>query len=445
MFQKIRHLLAYYALRQWTLRKGLLFGLCLLMPVLACAESLDSVAAIVNDGVITASEVDTQVEQLKKQLMAKGVQVPPEKVLRKQVLQHLVDVALQLQIAKQNNITIDSTELNETINRIAESNKLTLSELRNALSQQGFDWKAYRENIRKEVLIARIQQKALNKDITVSNEQIDDYLKSGLHKDNSQYTYHLQNIVIPLPEDPTSDQVAQAKAKADSLLTKIARGADFSQLAIEESSGEFALEGGDLGERHLAEMPEIFAKIVVNMKKGQVSDPVRAGNGFQLIKLVDIGGDNIRHEVTKTHVRHILLKPDASTTAEQAKIQVNNIYQQLKSGKDFAELAKHYSLDGATAVKGGDLGWVSGGELVPAFEKAMDKLALNEISKPVKSPFGWHIIQVLERKVADDTVGYEREQVRKFLQQRKFAELVENWLQHLRTEAYVKMMNEDVA
>lgn len=433
MFQKIIHL-----------KKGWLIGLWLL-PVLVCAEPLDSVAAIVNDGIITSSEVNTQVAELSKQLAAKGVQVPPNNVLRKQVVQHLVDVALQLQIAKQNNITLDSTELNETINRIAESNKLTLSELRKALSQQGFDWKAYRDNIRKEMLIARIQQKAVNKDITVSNEQIDEYLQSGLHKDNSQFTYHLQNIVIPLPEDPTSAQLAQAKAKADALLAKIARGADFSQLAIEESSGEFALEGGDLGERHLAEIPEIFAKIVVNMKQGQVSGPVRAGNGFQLIKLVNIGGDNVRHEVTKTHVRHILVKPDASTTAEQAKIQADNLYQQLKAGKNFAELAKHYSLDGSSAVKGGDLGWVTGGELVPAFEKAMDKLAINQISKPVKSPFGWHIIQVLERKVVDDTVGFEREQVRKFLQQRKFAELVENWLQHLRTEAYVKVMNEDVA
>ena len=419
--------------------------LALFVPMVVMAEPLDSVVAVINDGVITSSEVNEQVEQLRQQMTAKGVQVPADDVLKKQVLQHLIDVNLQLQLAKQNHLTVDSTELNEAVNRIAESNHLTLSELRQALEHQGMNWKDYRNNIRKEILISHVQQKAINKEIVVSNQQIEDYLKTAIHRDNAQATYHLQNIVVPLSDEPTTNQVEAAKNKANLLLAKIKKGADFTQMAIAESSGEFALEGGDLGDRHLAELPEIFAKRVVLMKVGEVSEPIRTGNGYQLIKLVAVGGDNLRHEVSKTHVRHILLKQDASMTSEEALKQANNLYQQLISGKDFAELAKHYSLDVGSAVNGGDLGWVVSGELVPQFEKAMNKLSLNEISKPVKSPFGWHLIQVLERKVFDDTVSFEREQVRQFLQQRKFAESVQGWLQHVRSEAYVKVMNKELA
>lgn len=419
--------------------------LVLFLPCLALAEPLDSVVAVVNEGVITSSELDDQVDQMRKQILAKGMQVPPDDVLRKQVLQHLIDVNLQIEMAKQHNITVDSTELNEAINRIAESNRLSLSDLRQALEHEGFNWKAYRNNIRKEILINHVQQKAVKNDIVISNQQIEDYLKSPVHQNNAQSTYHLQNIVIPLPEEPTSKQVEAAKLKADQLLAQIAKGADFNQLAIAESSGEFALEGGDLGQRHLAELPEVFAKRVVIMKKGEVSEPLRTGNGFQIIKLIDVSGDNSRHEVTKTHVRHILLKQDASMTKDEVIKQANNLYQQLTSGKDFEELAKHYSLDASSAIKGGDLGWVTNGELVPEFEKEMSKLALHQISKPVKSVFGWHLIEVLERKVVDDTASFEREQVRQFLLQRKFAESVQSWLQHVRAEAYVKVMNKELA
>ena len=419
--------------------------LVILMPLVAIAEPLDSVVAVVNDNVITESELNTQVEQMRKQITAKGIPLPADEVLRKQVLQHLIDVDLQLELAKQHHITVDSTELKEAITRIADANKLTLSELRDALKQQGFDWKSYRENMRKEILISHVQQKAVSQDVVISNQQIDDYMKSAVHKENADMTYHLQNIVIPLSEEPTSEQLQKAKAKAEELLVKINKGADFGQLAIAESSGEFALEGGDLGERHLAELPEVFVQQITIMKKGDVSGPIRTGNGYQLIKLVDIGGSDTRHEVTKTHVRHILLKQDASMTAEEVEKQANNLYQQLKSGKDFAVLAKHYSLDIMSAVNGGDLGWVTEGELVPAFEKAMNKLALHEISKPVKSPFGLHLIEVLERKVVDDTASFERQKVRQFLQQRKFSESVQGWLQHLRAEAYVKVMNKELA
>lgn len=423
--------------------------LVLLLPAFTATQAgqpLDKVVAIVNDSVITASELDAQVEILKKQLLAKQTPMPADTILRKQVLQHLIDVDLQLQLAKRNDITVDNTDLNDAIAKIASNNHLSLTQLREELSKQGLSWQAFRENIRKEMLISRVQQKAVGRDVvTVSSEQVEDYLKTAQHDDRSQHTYQIQNIVIPLAEEPTTEQLNKAKQKANELLTKLKHGSDFSRMAIAESSGEFALEGGDLGERHLAELPEVFAKQVVNMRIGEVVGPLRTGNGYQLIKLIKVAGNEQRHEVVKTHVRHILLKQAASMTNDEAIKQANNLYQQIKSGKEFALMAKQYSLDAASAIKGGDLGWVNPGELVPEFEKAMDVLALHTISKPVKSIFGWHIIEVLERKKIDDSVAFKRQQVRQFLQQRKFTEAVQNWQQHLRTDAYINIMDKRIA
>lgn len=421
---------------------------CILISVVGLAEGkqlLDKVVAIVNNGVITSSELDAQVALSKKQILAQKLEMPKESVLRKQVLQHLIDIDLQMQLAKQHGLTIDSTELNDSIERIATMNHITLEQLREEITKQGISWQEYRSNIRKEMLLSRLQQKAVGKDVIVTNEQVEQYLKTSFKIDYSNYTYHLQNIVIPLNEEPTPEQLKKARANAGKLLVKIRKGEDFSRLAIEESSGELALEGGDLGERHLAELPEIFAKEVVKMKTGQVAGPLRAGNGFQLIKLVSIGGDTQHHIITQTHVRHILLKPDASMLPSDSINQANNILQQIKAGKDFALMAKQYSLDAASAVKGGDLGWVNPGELVPEFEKTMNKLPLHKVSHPVKTQFGWHLIEVIARKQKDDSDAFKKQQVRQFLQQRKFAEAVQNWQQHLRTEAYINVVDRELA
>lgn len=414
-----------------------------LFPVILMAQSLDKVVAVVNDDVITESELDTQVETLRQQLIAKKVQMPEDSILRKQVLQHLIDVNLQLQIAKNNSLSIDSTELDEAIEKVAENNHLNLTQLREEVIRQGLTWESYRDNIRKEMLMQRIQQKAIGNDIVVSTQQVEDYLKT-VRLDKSKYSFHLQNIVIPLPEEPTTEQLNKAQKKANVLLARIKKGDDFAKLAIAESSGEYALEGGDLGERRLPELPEIFAEKVVSMKVGEVVGPLRTGNGLQLIKLMSLTSNDDHHQVTKSHVRHILIKQDASMTEAAAIKQINNLYQQLQAGKDFSVMAKQYSVDSASAIKGGDLGWVASDELVPPFSKAMDALALNTISKPVKSPFGWHIIQVLERKTMDDSEAYQRQQVRQLLQQRKFAEAVQNWQQHIRADAYINIVDKEL-
>lgn len=418
----------------------------LIIPTLLFAgEPLDKVVAIVNDSVITESELNQQVDIFRHELESKRMQLPDEVALRKQVLQHLIEVDIQLQVAKQNDVTVDNADLNNAIEKIASQNKLTLTQLRDAVSQQGMSWRWYRENIRKEMIINRLQQKAVGPDVAaVSKQQVEDYLKTAKEDEKMQQTYHLQNIVIPLSEEPTTEQLKKAEQKAKNILARLKKGEDFNRIALAESSGEFALDGGDLGERRLAELPEIFARQVVYMQVGEVAGPIRTGNGYQLIKLVAIGGNNQHHEVKKTLVRHILLKQGVRMTAEEAKKQANNIYLQLKAGKNFALMAKKYSHDTATAVKGGDLGWVSSGELVPAFEEAMDKLPLKQVSRPVKTPFGWHLIEVLERKSVDDSESFKRQQVRQFLQHRKFAEAVQNWQQHMKSQAYINIVDKQL-
>ena len=416
-----------------------------LLPIVVSAEPLDQVVAIINDSVITSTELDAQVDVTKQQMLAKQVPMPPEQVLRKQVLQHLIEVDLQLQLAKNNDIQVDTAELDETIVKIASDNKLTLTQLREELSKQGIGWEEYRENIRKEMLMVRMQQQAVGRDIQVSTQQVEDYLKTSHHSEKSKYSYHVVNLLIPLNDEPTSEQLKKAEIKAKAVFLKLKPTDDFTQVAIKESTKQYALEASDLGERNLAELPDVFSNQIIRMKVGEVSHPFRTGNGFQLIKLLGINEHIEHHYVTKAHVRHILLKQDANLTEADALRQVDNLYQQLKSGKDFAAMAKQHSLDAASAAKGGDLGWVMEEELVPEFAETMNTLPLHVVSHPVKSKFGWHLIEVLARETVDDSDAYQRQQVRKFLQQRKFTEAVQNWKQHIRADAYVQITDKTLA
>lgn len=411
----------------------------------ATKQALDKVVAVVNDNVITQHELDTHIDLMRKQMQAKNVPIPPDDILGKQVLQHLIDIDLQLQLAKSNDITVDATELDATIAKIAEDNHLSMSQFREAVSREGMTWENYRENLQKEMIIGRLQQRVVGREIEITPQQVNDYIKNDLANDKSKSLFRVQNIVIPLPDAPSTQQLTRAKQKAQQLLEKLKNGADFSLLAVAESSDEYALEGGDLGERHLAELPEVFEKQVKNMKIGEVAGPIRTGNGFQLLKLVSITDNEVKHTVVKTHVRHILLKQDVNMTTDEALKQINNLYEQLKSGKDFAQMAKMYSLDAKSAVNGGDLGWVVADELVKPFTDAMANLPLNTVSKPVKTQYGWHLIEVLERKEVDDSEAFKRQQVRMFLQQRKFNELVQNWKQQMHGQSYINVLDKKLA
>ncbi|MFY7698635.1 MAG: peptidylprolyl isomerase [Legionella sp.] len=421
-------------------------SILLLLALTTHAQSLDRLVAVVNNDVITANELQTEMTAFRQQLVAKRAPMPSEKLLRKQVLQHMIDDALQLQLAKNNNLIVDDSELNQAIIKIAASNKMNLIQFKQAVKNQGLIWNNYKENVRKEILMSKLQQKALNQEITVSPQQIDNYLKTVLRdKKKLQQAYHLEHMIIPLPEQPSKEQIRWAYQKAQSLLIKIKNGYDFNKLAVSESNPTDVIENGDLGFRYLSELPEVFAQKVIAMSVGEVVGPIRTGNGFQLIKLVGVSGGDEKHMVTKTHVRHILLKQVSSATSDETKKQVDAIYQQVKQGKNFSLIAKKYSADIASAEKGGDLGWVTNEELVQPFAEVMDKLPLHVISKPVKTIFGWHIIEVMARKTVDDTQAFQKQQAKQILYQQKFAEAVQSWLQHLRADAYIKIFDKSLA
>ena len=411
----------------------------------AATETLDKVVAVINDNVVTQHELDEQTNLMRKQLLAKHLALPPEETLRKQVLQHLIEIDLQMQLAKNNDITVDTAELDAAIAKISETNHLTMSQFREAIQQEGLTWEGYRDSLLKEMIIGRLQQRIVGHEIDVTPQQVDDYIKNELANDQSRFLFHVQNIVIPLPEAPNSEQILRAKSKAQQLLAKLKAGDDFNLIAVAESSDEYALEGGDLGDRHLAELPAVFENYVKNMKAGEISGPIRTGNGFQLIKLIELKENKEQHLVKKMHVRHILLKQDVNMTNDEAIKQADNLYEQLKSGKDFANMAKMYSLDARSAANGGDLGWVVADELVQPFSEAILAMPLNTISKPVKTPFGWHLIEVLERKEVDDSEAFKRQQVRAFLQQRKFDEAVQNWKQQIHAQSFINITEKNLA
>lgn len=414
-----------------------------------CAKStpvsLGRVVAIVNDDVITSNQVDEQMQLIVKQLQSQKTPMPSKKVLQKQVLQHLIDVDLQLQMAKTAGIEVTDDQVNDALKDIAKRNKMTVSALRNAVQGQGVSWTQYHDNIKKEMLLARLQQAALGKDITITDEQVNQYLKANKDQEQANRSYRVKNILVPLPEAPSPEEIKTAKAKAKALLTRLKEGAAFSKLAIEASSSENALQGGDLGFRLLAALPEVFAKAVVKMKAGDVYGPIRTPNGFHLIKLVATKGENTKHFVNLTHVRHILLKTDAVNTSDVIKKKLQQIRQRILKGEKFGDLAKQHSKDLGNATKGGDLGWVHPGELVPNFEQNMDKLKAGQVSLPVETQFGWHLIQVVGRKKIDDSESFKKQQVRQLLYQRKFNQAVQNWLQQMRASAYIKVFDKGLA
>lgn len=426
-------------MKQWIYILG-----CMMMIGQSYAVALDTVVAEVNEAIITQTELDKSVAETKMQLNARHIPMPNKQALRNQVLQHLIDVKLELQFAKNNNLTVSDDELSEIIKNIALQNKITVDVMRGELTKAGLEWNDYRETLRKEVIITRVQQQMVGREIHITESQVNSYLKDFVAEQEGQKKYHLLNIVIPVPEAPSPQEVAHAKEKAQKLFKLIQQGEDFSKLAVMESSDEYALEGGDLGERYLTELPDVFSGVVKKMKINEVEGPIRTGNGWQLIKLIGLNEQELHHQMTKTHVKHILIKSGPQMTEEQAEHSIQNIYRQIQDGRSFDILAKQYSVDAATAIKGGDMGWVVSNELVPQFSEVMDKLPINGVSAPVKTPFGWHIMQVLERKVEDDSVAFQKQKVRAMLQQKRFAEAVKNWQQRLRAQAFVHILDKSL-
>jgi peptidyl-prolyl cis-trans isomerase SurA len=400
-------------------------------------EPVDKIVAVVNDDVITSTELDTRLHSIKEQLKNQSSPTPPDAVLKKQVLDRMILASLQLQLADQNGIRVDDETLNRTIERIAADNKLSLTEFRSVLEKEGYDFATFREDIRREILISRVQQRQVTDRIMVTEQEIDNFLATQRAQGNTGAEYHIAHILIAVPDASSSERIQAARQRAEDVLKKLRAGANFQETAIAVSDGQQALQGGDLGWRKAGELPTLFVDTVTHMKAGDVSDLIRSPSGFHIIKLLEQRNEQ-RHIVTQTHARHILIRTDELTSDEAAQTRLKDLRQRIQGGADFAALARQYSNDTATANNGGDLGWVNPGEMLPNFQTQMDKLATGEISEPFKTGFGWHIVQVLDRRRHDDTDTFIRSQAREAIRQRKTEEELQSWLARLRDDAYIE-------
>jgi peptidyl-prolyl cis-trans isomerase SurA len=400
-------------------------------------QTLNQIVAIVNDDVIMRSELDAAIKEVSAQLKEKNTTMPPQAVLEKQVLEKLILEHLQLQLAEVNGIKIDDITLNNKLQDIAKENGVSLTDFRAVLEREGYDYGSFRENIRHQLTIAQLRQQMVGSRISISDQEVDNLLASLQASQLGNTEYHLAHILIATPDAASEDQIQAARQRADRIVANLRAGADFTQTAIAESDAPTALEGGDIGWRSAGQLPSLFVDPVKEMHPGDVHDPIRSPSGFHIIKLVEQRGDE-RHIVNQTHVRHILLKTDAVHTNETIKTRLEQLESRLRGGEDFATLAKSNSQDTLSAAKGGDLGWVNPGDLVPKFEEVMDNTQPGQISQPFETEFGWHILQVLERREHDSTEEYKRSKARQVIRKRKGDEELFLWLRRLRDEAYVE-------
>ena len=400
----------------------------------AAPQMIDRVVAVVDDDIIMESELEQRIKTV-------GVQnnqneLPEAGTLREQVLERMITESVQLQMADRAGIRISESQLDDAMGRIGAQNGMSLAEFQQAMASEGVSFAYAREQIRNEMRISRVQQYQVGERIQITDQDIDYFLASDIGRIASAAEYKLRHILISVRSGAAPQEYKEAEAKADKLVAELRDGADFAKTAMAESQGRTALNGGDMGWRKDAQLPSIFADIAPKMSVGDVSEPIRTASGFHIIKLEDKRGGNSQL-IQQAEVRHILITPNEVRDQDQARELIKQIYERLKAGADFAELAREYSDDPGSGASGGDLGWVSPGDMVPEFEQAMDATPTGELSTPVRSQFGWHVLQVTDRREADIGEEVQRNQVRQMLYGRRFEEELPIWLRKIRSEAYV--------
>ena len=401
-------------------------------------KEIDHIVAVANDDVITYTELEKRTRLVKQQIQQRQAKLPPDDILRKQILEQMIMERLQLQVAQRVGIRVDDETINKVINNIARENNFTLDQFREVLAREGYDFADFRQNIKKDITINQLRKRRVESRVTVTEQEVDNYLMSMASRRGHNDEFHLAHILIALPEAASPDQIQAAKQKAESVLNQLRLGADFAETAIAVSNGQKALEGGDLGWRKGAQLPTLFSDIVINMQVGQVSDLIRSPSGFHIIKLLNRRSKEQRHTIQQTLARHILVRPNEVVSNTEAKQRITRLLERIKNGADFGQLARASSDDTGSAVKGGSLGWVNPGVMVPEFEEQMNRLQPGQISEPFQTQFGWHIVQVMSRRQHDDTKQFERAQARQQIGRRKSEVAVENWLREMRSEAYVE-------
>jgi peptidyl-prolyl cis-trans isomerase SurA len=405
-------------------------------------QKMDRIIAIVDQGVITEQELIDRTKTVTAQLEKQGTQLPPDNVLEKQILERLIIDSLQLQFAAQTGLKVDDTQLDKTIERIASQNKLTTDQFKAALEKDNVSLRKFRDDIRTEITIARLKEREVDNRITISEGEVDNYLTTQASRGNEQDEFELSHILIRTPEDASPEDLDKAKSKAQAVLKKLQSGQPFAQVSAEFSDAPNALEGGDMGWRNASQIPAMFLDSLKSLQVGELATPVRSPNGFHIIKLTNKRGGSSSLVVDQTHARHILIKLTEVVSEKDGKRKMDGIKERLDNGTKFEDMARQYSDDGS-ANSGGDLGWVNPGDTVPPFEQAMNALAPGEISAPVKSPFGWHIIQVIERRKQDMTKESARLKARQEIRARKSEEAYQDWIRELRDRAFVELRLED--
>ena len=412
-------------------------------PAPARVLSMDRVVAVVNDEAVTQYELEEAKRIVTQQLKQQKVQEPPADVLDKQVLERLVTEHALLQFAKENGIKVDDNQVERTIQRIAEENKLTLDGLREALAKDNVPYTKYRDDVRNEIIVQRLREREVESRITVSDAEVDNYLATVKAQSGGDAEYRLAHILVLVPEQATADQIEAKRRRAEEALKAIRGGGDFAQVAAGYSDASDALQGGNLGWRPGARLPTVFTDVVRTMKVGDVSEVLRSAAGFHIVKLLEKRSRDDPAVVDQTHARHILVRVNETVSEADAKAKIDRLKDRLDAGSaKFEDLAKLNSED-ATSAKGGDLGWLSPGDVVPAFEEAMNKLPLNQVSQPVRTQFGWHLIEVLERRKQDVTADRARMQAQLAIRQRKSDEAFQDWVRQTRDRAYVEVRLDD--
>jgi peptidyl-prolyl cis-trans isomerase SurA len=403
---------------------------------------LDRIVAIVDQAVITEQELESRIITVTAQFKKQGTELPEENVLRKQILERLITDTLQIQYAAQIGLKVDDNQLDRTIERIAEQNNLTLTEFSEALAKDGITMRKFRADIRNEITISRLREREVDGRVNVSESEIDNYLTSQSNLNENTDEFEISHILIRTPEEGATEDIQKAKAKVDEAVSQLNSGVSFAKVSASFSDAPNALEGGSLGWKKGSQMPALFLDALKNMQAGEVSAPLRSPNGFHLLKLINKRGGNSPLVIQQTHARHILIKITEVVSDKEAQAKIDGIKERLDNGEKFEVLARQYSED-STASNGGDLNWVNPGDTVPPFENAMNALKDGQISAPVRSQFGWHVIQVIERRSQDMSKESARLKARQEIRARKADEAYQDWIRELRDRAYVELRLED--
>lgn len=417
-------------------------GVVMAPAVLAAPVVADRVVAVVNRSAITQNELAERIRTVTRNLAAQNVPLPPADVLRQQVLERLINETVQLQFANDTGIRIDDNQLDRSIERIAQQNGLTLPQFRATLEKDGVDYRKFREDIRAEIAMSRLREREVDSRVIVSDVEVDNLLKQQKAKAEAEQEYNLSHVLVQVPENASPTQIQEKRAKAEKALGELAAGANFAQVAASYSDAQDALQGGSLGWRPSSRIPAIFLEQLDKLPAGKHTEVLRSANGFHIIQLNEKRAKSSQVIVQQTHARHILIRTNEAVSEQDARAAIARLRERIVAGGKFEEVARIHSEDGS-APRGGDLGWLGPGDTVPEFEKVMDGLKIGELSQPVKSPFGWHLIRVDERRTADVSADREKLQIRQSIRARKADENYEDWLRQLRDKAFVEIKPED--